>query len=105
MNFGYTINKPRTIDMDVMDNARLDTIIKQERTILLCIGCGSCSATCSAGRFTDMNLRMVLHMVRRGEFATARASLSDCMLCGKCRMVCPRGVNTRAAINTLLRTL
>ena len=39
------------------------------------------------------------------EYDTVRKSLQECMLCGKCRMVCPRGVHTRAVIHAMLEVL
>lgn len=108
MDFGFTINQPRTIGMDAMDNNKLQDILRSEPTLLLCIGCGTCSATCTAGALMaskPFGLRQSLHLIRRGAFDEARQSLNACMLCGKCRMVCPRGVNTRAAIAMLLRIL
>lgn len=108
MDFGFTITTPRTIDMDAIDSDKLGAILNAERTLLLCIGCGSCTATCTAGALMGtkpLNLRQTLHLVRRGAFDQAREGLRSCMLCGKCRMVCPRGVNTRAAIALLCKTL
>ena len=37
--------------------------------------------------------------LQRGQ--DVRPLLSSCMLCGKCTMVCPRGINTRRLILTL----
>ena len=31
--------------------------------------------------------------------------LSKCMLCGKCRLVCPRGINTREIVLTIKKHL
>lgn len=105
MDFGFTISKPRAISLDEMDPVLRDRVIARERTMLLCIGCGSCTATCTAGQFEPFSLRQVQHLVRRGEYDQARQSLTRCMLCGKCRMACPRGVNTRGVIHALLETL
>lgn len=105
MDFGFTVNQPRTINLDEMDSGLRDDIISRERTMLLCIGCGSCTATCTAGQFASFSLRQTQHLIRRGEYALARKSLAECMLCGKCRMVCPRGVNTRAVIHAMLEIL
>jgi heterodisulfide reductase subunit C len=60
--------------------------------------CGACSATCSAGNHTDFNFRLSHLMYRRGQFEGLASELDKCMLCGKCKMVCPRGVNTRAVV-------
>ncbi|WP_274957909.1 4Fe-4S dicluster domain-containing protein [Millionella massiliensis] len=105
MDFGFTINAPRAIYLDKIDPTLRDRIIARERTTLLCIGCGSCTATCTTGQFTSFSLRKMQHLIRRGEYDTVRKSLQECMLCGKCRMVCPRGVHTRAVIHAMLEVL
>ena len=105
MDFGFTINAPRAIYLDKIDPTLRDRIIARERTTLLCIGCGSCTATCTAGQFTPFSLRKVQHLIRRGEYAAAKEAVQNCMMCGKCRMTCPRGVNTRAVVHTLLQEL
>ena len=40
---------------------------------------------------------------QRGKEAEAARLLKGCMLCGKCTMVCPRGINTRHLILSLCR--
>ena len=52
MDFGFTVNAPRAIYLDKIDPDLRDKLIARERTTLLCIGCGSCTATCTAGQFT-----------------------------------------------------
>jgi heterodisulfide reductase subunit C len=102
-DFGYTISKPRAI---LYDGSRLDKVrdlIDFEQTLGACIGCGSCTATCTAGALTAFNIRKVQTLFRRGEFFSLRTELDKCMLCGKCRMVCPRGINTRKMIVALKR--
>ena len=44
-------------------------------------------------------------LVKRGENQEALNNLSKCMLCGKCLLVCPRGVDTRKMILTLIQYL
>ncbi len=105
MDFGFTINPPRTIDLDRIDTGPLGRVLARERSLLLCIGCGSCTATCTTGQFTPFSLRQLQHMVRRGQYDYARERIANCMLCGKCRMVCPRGVHTRAVLHALLEEL
>jgi succinate dehydrogenase/fumarate reductase-like Fe-S protein len=36
--------------------------------------------------------------IRRGEIEPLREEVKRCMLCGKCLLVCPRGVNTRNVV-------
>ena len=65
------------------------------------MACGSCTATCTAGPWSGMSVRKVIMGLERGR--DIKAMLSGCMLCGKCTMVCPRGINTRHLILSLSR--
>ena len=47
----------------------------------------------------------VLNKERRGEYKGAYEEISKCMLCGKCRLVCPRGINTRGLVMLIKRKL
>ncbi|MDY0099014.1 MAG: 4Fe-4S dicluster domain-containing protein [Bacteroidales bacterium] len=96
--FGFTISKPRVINYDANDRKVADYIHKHEPSFSLCIECGCCSATCTTGSFTHFSLRELQILIRRGENEKARKNISKCMLCGKCILVCPRGVNTRNVV-------
>jgi heterodisulfide reductase subunit C len=37
-------------------------------------------------------------LIKRGENTVPREKIRKCMLCGKCILVCPRGVNTRNVV-------
>ena len=67
------------------------------------MACGSCSATCTSGQWTGMSVRKVILDIQRGKEKEAARMLKGCMLCGKCTMVCPRGINTRHLILSLCR--
>ena len=54
---------------------------------------------------TEFNIRKLQMLVKRGENQEALNNLSKCMLCGKCLLVCPRGVDTRKMILTLIQYL
>ena len=97
-SFGYTINKDRQIDFDKADKRIFEYVRKHEPSVDTCIACGTCSATCSAGNFTELSLRKILLLIRRGETGEIKTEISKCMLCGKCFLACPRGVNTRNVI-------
>ena len=105
LNFGYGISRPRAIDLDNNDLRKSGGIIAEMPELQACIGCGSCTASCTAGRLTDFNIRKVHTSVRRGEYKGAYDELNKCMLCGKCRLVCPRGINTRALVMLIKRRL
>lgn len=104
-NFGYCINRPRIIDLDNNDLRKSFDIIVEMPELQTCIGCGSCTASCTAGNLTDFNFRKLHTSVRRGEYKGAYEEISKCMLCGKCRLVCPRGINTRGVVMLIKRKL
>lgn len=100
-DFGFRLNPSSTINLDEVDRHLYFRLARIEPEIKTCISCGSCTATCTAGRFSGMSLRKVILALERG--AGVEKMLSGCMLCGKCTMVCPRGINTRHAILSLCR--
>ena len=104
-SFGYSITEDRQIDFDANDRRVARVIHEIEPSIRLCLGCGSCTATCSAGHFTDFNIRRILAFVQRGEVQQLKKEIMKCMFCGKCQLVCPRGVNLRNLILSIHTTL
>jgi heterodisulfide reductase subunit C len=100
--FGFTISKARIIDYDANDRSIAEYIADREPSFRVCIECGCCSATCTTGNFTRFSLRELQIFLKRGENDLARDNIRKCMLCGKCILVCPRGVNTRNVV-TLAR--
>jgi heterodisulfide reductase subunit C len=97
-DFGYKLTNDRQIDLDRNDQQVLLYLKHVEPSINICIGCGSCTSTCSSGQFTDFNIRRVHTFLRRGEIKQIKKEIEKCMLCGKCQLVCPRGVNLRNLI-------
>jgi heterodisulfide reductase subunit B len=93
--FGFSIIKGRQINYDSNDRSIADYISEQEPSFRLCIECGGCSATCTTANFTRFSLREINILLKRGENEQVRLNIQKCMLCGKCSLVCPRGVNTR----------
>ena len=89
INFGYTISKPRAIDIDRNNLRKSDEILREMPELQTCIGCGACTAVCTAGNLTEFNFE----------------EMNKCMLCGKCRLVCPRGINTRGVVMLIKRKL
>ena len=103
MNFGYSINHSSKVDMDSMSRDLAIQLSKYEPSFVSCFGCGTCTATCSAGRYTSFNFRMLRLNALRGQTDNLRAEAEKCMLCGKCQMICPRGVNTRNIVLAIHR--
>src|SRR5512133_3388204 len=93
--FGFSISQGRQIDYESNSRRIADYIFENEPSFRLCIECGGCSATCTAGNFTSFSLRELNILIKRGENDKVYQTLKKCMLCGKCSLVCPRGVNTR----------
>ena len=104
-NFGYKILADASIDFDRNDKRITDYLEAHEPSINLCIGCGSCTGTCSAGHFVDFNIRRIHTFIRRGETNQVKRDILKCMFCGKCQLVCPRGVNLRNVILTINRAI
>jgi heterodisulfide reductase subunit C len=96
--FGFTILKERHIDYDANDKSIAQYIFDREPSFRVCIECGCCSATCTTGNFTQFSLRELQILIKRGENEQVRDKIKKCMLCGKCTLVCPRGVNTRNVV-------
>ena len=103
MDFGYQINPSSAVNLDQVDRRRYDALVRLSHDAATCMGCGSCSATCTSSAWSGMSVRKVLLGLQRGRDAEVNRMLSACMLCGKCTMVCPRGINTRQLILTLCR--
>lgn len=100
-DFGFSLCKSSTLDLGKIDTSLYDRLCKAVPDAAICMSCGSCSATCTAARLSGMSVRKALLALQRGQ--DVRKMLSCCMLCGKCTMVCPRGINTRYLILTLCR--
>lgn len=101
MDFGFRLSPSSAIDLDKVDRSVYEDLVKLEPDIKMCMACGSCSATCTAGPYSGMSLRKVILGLQRG--TDVSKMLSCCMLCGKCTMVCPRGINTRHLILSICR--
>lgn len=101
MDFGFSLSKSSTMDLGKVDDKRFGELCRQVPRAKVCIGCGSCSASCPAGMLSGMSVRKVLLALQRGQ--DVKGMLQCCMLCGKCTMVCPRGINTRNLILSICR--
>jgi heterodisulfide reductase subunit C len=96
--FGYSTQESRTIDYGEFDKRLLGYVNQHEPSFFICMSCGACTATCSAGNLIDFNIRRLSLLIRRGQILELSNEIDKCMLCGKCTLVCPRGINTRNVI-------
>lgn len=103
--FGFSTIKPRSIDFDQFDNRLLNEVLQLEPSFKTCLSCGGCTATCNAGTLIDFNIRKLNLLIRRGELAGLSKEIDKCMLCGKCQLVCPRGINIRNVIMLIKKGL
>ena len=105
LKFGFAISTPRSINMDVADNRLLKQLEEEVPSFKRCMNCGACSATCFARPFTDYNIRRIHSLFRMQQYQDLEKELRVCMLCGKCTLVCPRGVNLRSMIMNMKKIL
>ena len=103
--FGFTVHKDRQIDLDTVDQELYRRVCTAEPSIHLCISCGTCAATCTAAKLTSFSLRKIILQVRRGQIQGLADEAEKCMLCGKCQMICPRGVSTRNLVLQINKSL
>ena len=101
IDFGFGVNPSSRINLDNADKEKFSRLAATEPDVLKCMACGSCSASCSAAAFEDTSLRRAILSLQNGLCDDASKLLSHCMLCGKCTMVCPRGINTRHLIMSI----
>lgn len=100
--FGFVIQNNKSIDLDKCDKSLFNRILTKEADILKCIACGCCTASCTAGNFTDVSFRRIILLLERGDIELVKKMTSECMLCGKCILVCPRGINTRNILKEII---
>ena len=98
MDFGFSLSPSSAVHIDGVDLSLYRAVEEKVPEIRTCIGCGSCTATCTAGPYSGMSVRQIILDIQRGRQKLAAEKLDACMLCGKCTMVCPRGINTRGLI-------
>ncbi len=102
-NFGFKLTPSSRIDITKRDNKKWNRLVEMEPDVLKCMACGSCTASCTAGKFTRTSLRSAILYLSHGEEKQAMECLSSCMMCGKCIMVCPRAINTRHLILSICK--
>jgi heterodisulfide reductase subunit C len=105
LKFGFSISKSNRIDLDKNDLSLAEKLAMLEPSYRICMQCGTCTGTCTAGQFTSLSLRKLNVLLLRGELSGIAEMLEKCMFCGKCKLLCPRGVNTRNVIAYMRKLL
>jgi len=101
--FGFKLSQSNRIDLDETDNSVFKKVAIIVPDIKLCFNCGSCSASCTSTHFKRVSFRSAILLLNRGHNKEAISMLKSCMLCGKCILVCPRGIDTRNIIINILK--
>ena len=52
MDFGFKLSPSSAVNLDTVDRRRYDRLVQLQPDALTCIGCGSCSATCTSASWT-----------------------------------------------------
>lgn len=100
--FGFKLTPSGTINYDQGDFRLAEFIDQHEPSSRLCISCGACSATCTGGAFAKLEMHKIHLFIKRGMSDNIKTQIQNCMYCGKCQLVCPRGVNNRNVIRLIL---
>lgn len=103
VKFGFALNPSSRIDLDKTDREKFAQLVELEPDVLKCMACGSCTASCTAGKFVRTSLRSAILALQNDKESDAKDMLKGCLLCGKCTMVCPRAINTRHLIMSILK--
>lgn len=98
VDFGFKIADEKRVDLDNSDKKTFKRLKDLSPDILKCIACGSCTSSCSAGNFANVSFRSAILLMERGLDKQSIDIIKGCMLCGKCTIVCPRGINIRETI-------
>lgn len=98
INWNYKTLPTRHIDLNKGDYTKSVAIFTEDPRLRACIGCGGCTGSCTAGAMTDFNFRKLHTLIRRGEYTNVITQIDKCMMCGKCSIICPRGINTRKIV-------
>lgn len=93
--FGYSLTPSSRVDLNKINKEKWNRLVALEPDVLKCMACGSCTASCTAGKFVRTSLRSAILYLQNGQEKEALEYIQSCLLCGKCIMVCPRAINTR----------
>lgn len=102
IKFGFDLMPQRELNLNSADSPLVRHLVTIEPTINNCISCGSCTGSCTRA-VSGVSFRKALLLIRRGLLNEAHEIMESCIFCGKCRFVCPQGVNTRRIIYELYR--
>ncbi len=100
---GFGLVPSSRMNLDLFYKDKYGELAAIEPDVRICMACGSCTAVCTAGKFTTTSLREAIEDIKNAQPRKAMEMLRSCQLCGKCSMVCPRGINTRHLILSMTK--
>ena len=103
VDFGFGLVPSSRINLDLFEKEKYDELLSIEPDARICMACVSCTAVCTAGKFVHTSLREAMEDIFNAKPDKALETLRACQLCGKCSMVCPRGINTRHLIMSITK--
>ncbi|MDK2910371.1 MAG: hypothetical protein PWR20_1938 [Bacteroidales bacterium] len=101
--FGFKIPTGRQIDLSTADIHLFNWIHSRVKESFQCIGCGSCTAVCIQTNESIVSIRKILLLSARGFHPEAKRMAEECNLCGRCIMICPRGIYTRNIMHAVIQ--
>lgn len=93
--WGFALPATRELDYDAANTKAWQHILQSEPSLGQCITCGQCAAACTRQSKRFAGMRLLILCLARGEHQQAADLGMECQLCGKCSLVCPRGVHLR----------
>ena len=65
--FGYSLTPSSRIDLCKFNQEKWNRLVELEPDVLKCMACGSCTASCTAGKFTRTSLRSAILYIQNGQ--------------------------------------
>lgn len=100
--FGFTTMKKMSVNIYSTDKTDWQNIIETSPEFKACLSCGACAAACPINhKGTKLSIRRTIIELNRG--IDISSQITDCQMCNRCSLVCPKGLNTRRIFFELLR--
>jgi len=75
--WGFSISEARVIDYDKNVKSLVTAMTADVPSTKRCIGCGGCTATCTAGNLTEFNIRKLQMLVKASKINACFRYVSD----------------------------
>ncbi|RLI78710.1 hypothetical protein DRP05_06475 [Archaeoglobales archaeon] len=92
------------VDGKVKETASIESLV-YETEVYECSECGKCTSICQVSKFKDFSPRIVVGNAVFGFEEDVKNSVWDCLLCEKCRLVCPSNVNYTEFVRRVRKTV